>query len=32
MVSARKHFTGQIRETDIEAVLGAPDETGPHAP
>ena len=29
MVSARKHFTGQIRETDIEEVSAAPDETGP---
>jgi amino acid transporter len=32
LISARKHFTGQVREIDIEEALGVPDETGPHAP
>jgi amino acid transporter len=32
MVSARKHFTGQVREIEIEEAIGNPDETGPHAP
>jgi amino acid transporter len=32
LVSARKHFTGQIRETDIEAELGDAEATPPLAP
>ncbi len=32
MVSARKHFTGQVREIDIEADIGAPPAVGPAAP
>jgi hypothetical protein len=32
LVSARKHFTGQIRETDIEAELGDAESTPPLAP
>ena len=32
MVSARKHFTGQTREIDIEKEIGAPPEVGPSAP
>jgi amino acid transporter len=32
LVSARKHFTGQIRETDIEAALGDSESTPPLAP
>ena len=32
MVSARKHFTGQVREIDIEAEIGAPPAVGPAAP
>jgi uncharacterized membrane protein len=31
-VSARKHFTGQIRETDIEAVLGENPDPQTSAP
>ena len=32
LVSARHHFTGQVREIEIEEALGNPDEVGPHAP
>ena len=32
MVSARKHFTGQVREIDIEEDIGPPPEVGPAAP
>jgi amino acid transporter len=32
MVSARKHFTGQVREIDVEAEIGAPPAVGPAAP
>jgi amino acid transporter len=32
MVSARKHFTGQVRETDLEKEIGVPPEVGPAAP
>ena len=32
MVSARKHFTGQVREIDLEKDIGAPPEVGPSAP
>lgn len=32
MTTARKHFTGQVRETDLEKELGAPPEVGPAAP
>ncbi len=31
-VSARKHFTGQVREIEIEAAIGAEVDVGPHAP
>ena len=30
--SARKHFTGQVRETDLEKEIGPPPEVGPSAP
>ena len=30
--SARKHFTGQIRETDIEAALGESPDPDTSAP
>ena len=29
---ARKHFTGQVREIDLEKEIGAPPEVGPAAP
>ncbi len=32
MVSARKHFTGQVREIEIEKEIGEPPEVGPSAP
>jgi amino acid transporter len=32
MTSARKHFTGQVREVDIEKDIGATPEVGPAAP
>ena len=32
MASARKHFTGQVREIDIEEEIGPPPEVGPAAP
>ncbi|MGE5407547.1 MAG: amino acid permease [Syntrophothermus sp.] len=32
LLSARKHFTGQVREVDIEKEIGAPPEVGPAAP
>ena len=32
MVSARKHFTGQVREIDLEDEIGAPPAVGPAAP
>jgi amino acid transporter len=32
LVSARKHFTGQVREIDIEKEIGAVPEVGPSAP
>ena len=32
MVSARKHFTGQVREIDLEKDIGPPPEVGPSAP
>ena len=32
VASARKHFTGQVREIDIEAEIGAPPAVGPAAP
>jgi amino acid transporter len=32
MTTARKHFTGQVREVDIEKEIGAPPEVGPSAP
>jgi amino acid transporter len=32
MVSARKHFTGQVRETDLEKELGEPGAPTPQAP
>jgi hypothetical protein len=30
--SARKHFTGQIRETDLEKEIGPEPAVGPKAP
>ena len=32
MVSARKHFTGQVREVDLEKEIGEPPAVGPTAP
>jgi amino acid transporter len=32
MTTARKHFTGQVRETDLEKEIGPPPEVGPSAP
>jgi amino acid transporter len=32
MTTARKHFTGQVREIDIEKDIGPPPEVGPAAP
>ena len=32
MTTARKHFTGQVRETDIEKEIGPEPEVGPAAP
>jgi amino acid transporter len=32
LVSARKHFTGQVREVDLEEDIGPPPEVGPSAP
>jgi len=31
-VSAHKHFTGQVREVDLEKEIGEPPEVGPAAP
>jgi amino acid transporter len=31
-VSAHKHFTGQVREVDLEKEIGEPPEVGPSAP
>jgi len=32
MTTARKHFTGQVREVEIEEAIGAEPEVGPAAP
>jgi len=32
LLSARKHFTGQVRETEIEEALGPEPEVGPARP
>jgi hypothetical protein len=32
VLSARKHFTGQVREVEIEEVIGPEPEVGPVAP
>jgi amino acid transporter len=32
MTTARKHFTGQVREVEIEEEIGPPPEVGPAAP
>jgi hypothetical protein len=32
VISARKHFTGQVREVDLEEDIGPPAEVGPSAP
>jgi hypothetical protein len=32
LVSARKHFTGQVRETEIEEALGGEPAVGPGNP
>jgi hypothetical protein len=32
MTTARKHFTGQVREIELEKEIGAPPEVGPGAP